>query len=457
MLSCVAGPILITIDAMSKGFAPLRLTRLDYAAALGMFIYASSVVATPIVLLRLAEELTFGLAEGGGIEAVRASFLLIIMIFSGVAAIRFGKTVTLGAGALVLAVGLFAYAAAPLYVVVLGAIVLVGLGGGILEALINPLIQDEHPEDSGRYLNLINAFFSVGVFTSVLVVGELLTRGVSWRVLIAGLGVVALASAVLFFLSGRGTVHHRGKVAPTSTGAAAPVSTGAAAPVSGGAAASGSASASDVAAHIDTPVWAHAGAILRQKQFWLFALAMFCGGGAEGAFTFWSASYAQLNLGVLARGGAVATAAFAGGMVVGRVASGHLVRQERLYLLIIGSAVAGVVASLAAWAASGMVAFVVIVFAAGLTIACFWPSIQSYAAALMPVDSTTLFILLSCGGIPGFGLTSWIMGFVAEQYGLRASLLVIPLLLTVLAAVMVRIYRNASAPRMPASAQSSLR
>jgi fucose permease len=415
----------------------MSMKRTDYAAALGMFIYASSVVATPIVLLRMADELTFGLAEGGGIEAVRAFFLLIIMIFSGVAAIRFGKTVTLGTGALVLAAGLFAYAAAPLYLVVLGAIVLVGLGGGILEALINPLIQDEHPEDSGRYLNLINAFFSVGVFTSVLVVGELLTRGVSWRLLIAGLGIIAVASAILFFLSGPGTVHRRERVQPRGT--------------------TRGVAAADAAVHGDIPVWAHAGAILRQKQFWLFAVAMFCGGGAEGAFTFWSASYVQLNLGVLARGGAVATAAFAGGMVVGRVASGHLVRQEQLHLLIIGSAVTGVAASLAAWAVSGMVAFVGIVFAAGLTIACFWPSIQSYAATLMPVDSTTLFILLSCGGIPGFGLTSWMMGFIAERYGLRNSLLVIPMLLSLLAVVMVRIHRNASAPSPAASAHSSLR
>ncbi|HKK49416.1 MAG TPA: hypothetical protein VJ932_09975, partial [Alkalispirochaeta sp.] len=78
--------------------APLKLTRLDYVAALGMFTYASSVVITPIVLLRIAEELVFGLAEGGGIEAVRAGFLLAILIASGFAAARFGKTRSLAAG-----------------------------------------------------------------------------------------------------------------------------------------------------------------------------------------------------------------------------------------------------------------------------------------------------------------------------------------------------------------------
>jgi fucose permease len=389
--------------------AQLKLTRLDFVAALGMFTYASSVVITPIVLLRIAEDLVFGLAEGGGIEAVRAGFLLAILIASGFAAARFGKTRSLAAGGMILAVGLFGYAVAPNYWVVLAAVVLVGLGGGILEALLNPLVQDEHPEDSGRYLNLVNAFFSVGIVTAVLIVGDLLTRGVSWRLLVAGLGVVALTSGVLFFIFGH---------APVKSGAAG--------------------NTDHEAEVADIPVWSHAREIVADRTFWFLAVAMFAGGGAEAAFTFWSASYVQLGFGVLARGGAFATASFAGGMVVGRLTSGHFVGQNQLHILIIGSALFGVVAGLAAWAVTGFIAFMLVVFAAGLSIACFWPSIQSYAAAEMPgVDSTMLFILLSVGGIPGFGFSSWIMGVIAESHGLRTSLLVIPALLILLAVMMV--------------------
>ena len=59
---------------------PLKLDKLDYAGAIGFFAYASSVVVTPIVLLALARDLNFGLAEGGGMEAVRAGFLMIILL-----------------------------------------------------------------------------------------------------------------------------------------------------------------------------------------------------------------------------------------------------------------------------------------------------------------------------------------------------------------------------------------
>ncbi len=385
----------------------LSFRRLDYAAALGMFVYASSVVATPIILLRLAGDLGFGLAEGGGIEAVRAGFLLAILLASGAAAARFGKTHALGTGSLILAAGLLAYAAAPTYAVVLVAMVLVGVGGGVLEALINPLVQDEHPLDSGRYLNITNAFFSIGVLVSVLVVGDLLTRGVSWRLLVSGIGGLALVSGLLFLVYGR----HTNRAVPEDTAESSQV--------------------------IRVGPWQHARAILREPHFWLFAAAIFCGGGAEGAFTFWSASYVQIHFQTLARAGAFGTAAFAAGMSLGRFASGHFVRQGRLRHLIIVSALAGTGASLGAWATDSIIAFFAIVFVAGLSIACFWPSIQSHAAATMPVDSTMLFILLSCAGIPGFGLTSWAMGLLAETHGLRASLLVIPGLLVLLAIAML--------------------
>jgi fucose permease len=285
--------------------------------------------------------------------------------------------------------------------VVLAAAVLVGLGGGVFEALLNPLVQDAHPEDSGRYLNITNAFFSVGILVSVLAVGELLTRGVSWRLLVAGIGAVALVSGMLFFPLVRAErIERRNR-------------------------------------HSRPSVRRQVRAILGDRLFWVFLVAMFCGGGAEGGFTFWSASYAQLNLGAMARGGAFATAAFSAGMVTGRLASGHFVSQNRLHVLIIASALIGVGASFGAWAVSGLPTFMAILFVAGLSIACFWPSIQSHAAMRIKLDSTMLFILLSVGGIPGFGLTSWIMGIIAEKTDLRTSLLVIPGLLLVLALVMV--------------------
>ena len=400
----------------------MRTTGLDCAAALGMFVYAASVVATPIILLEIAAEMGFGLAASGGIEALRAAFLLAILVLSGVLAARLGKVLCLAAGAAILALGLFVYAFSPSYAVVLAAIALVGLGGGVLEALMNPLVQEQHPQDSARYLNILNAFFSFGVCASVLLTGDLLTRGVSWRLMLGGLAVLALGLGLLFGLF-RKIGGERDKNKPVQSPNCGP----------------------------NYGIGQNIRNMARERRFWLFCLAMFCGGGTEGAFTFWSASYIQLHFAADARIGAFGTAIFAGGMVVGRFGVGHFAGQKQLPRWIIASSLLGIAASLGAWAVAAPQAlgaaqalgaiwvFIALLFVAGLAVACFWPSIQSHAAAVIQADTTMLFILLSCAGIPGFGLVAWGMGIIAERHSLRTSLLLVPFLFVVLALAIWRI------------------
>ena len=90
-----------------------------------------------------------------------------------------------------------------------------------------------------------------------------------------------------------------------------------------------------------------------------------------------------------------------------------------------------------------------VLFGAGLSVACFWPSIQAYAADCLTVDHTMLFILLSCAGIPGFGFASWLMGIIGDQVGIRESFLVIPFLFAALVVIILvdsRIHRKAGRP-----------
>jgi fucose permease len=341
-------------------------------------------VVTPVCLLILAEELDFSLTGGGGIEVARTTLLLAVLLISGLAAARWGKVRVLGCGSLILATGMLAYAVAPTYGVVLLAAGMLGVGGGVLEALINPLVQDLHPDDSGRYLNLVNGFWSVGVLTTVLVVGELLTRGVSWRLIMGGTGVLGLLPAALFLY------HLQAAAVPAGS---------------------------------TTQAVAHIRDVLRVGRVWHYMVAMFFCAGAEGAFTFWTASYAQLHYGGLPRAGGFGTACFAGGMVVGRFASAHMVGQGHLRRLIVGSAVAGVVISLFVPLVGSLDGLYALLFFVGLSVACLWPSIQSYAAERLQVDSTMLLILLACAGIAGISMTSWVMGWIGDRAGLDASFL----------------------------------
>ena len=373
----------------------LRFRPLDYASAVSFAVYAASVTVTPISLVMLARELGFNLGAGGAVEATRAALLVVTLAGSGWLAAHWGKVISLGVSAILLGLGLFVYAAAPTYSWVLVAVAGVGLGAGVIEALLNPLVQDLHPEDSGRYLNFLNAFFSVGVLVTVLGSGELLTRTVSWRTIMAGLGVLCVASGAAFLVLRRSAPHVR--------------------------------------VHGVQAVLSHKIAILRRRRFWLFCAMMFFGGGAEGGLTFWSATYIQVHFGQLPRMGGIGTAAFAAGMIVGRLAGGWWVPQRRLWHFVLVSAAVGTVVGGLLPLVTGMGLLLVALFAAGLSVACFWPSIQSYAADRVGGDNTALFILLSCGGIPGFGFASALMGIIGERWGLNAALYVIPSFMAALA------------------------
>lgn len=374
----------------------MRFHRLDYASAAGFVAYSSSAVVTPICLVHLSRELDFNLAEGGAVEATRSLLIVLVLLISGFAAGRWGKVPMLGMSTLVLAAGLFLYAVAPSYAVVLLVMGMIGMGSGMVEGLINPLIQEVHSDDPGRYLNLLNGFWSAGVLGTVLIVGELLTRGVSWRAIVCVVGGLGILSSLLFLVH---TSHTPQPHRP------APVS----------------------------ETWGHMRAILRRRRFWVFATAIFFGAGAESAYTFWTASFIQLQHGGTPRAAGIGTACFAGGMLLGRFGFGRFVPQRHLRRLLLGSAISGFLVSWTVPLATSLPTLFVLLFIGGLTVACFWPSLQGYATDRMSHDATMMFILLSCVGIPGFGLTTWALGFVAERSSLRTSFMLIPFLFLALA------------------------
>ena len=271
---------------------------------------------------------------------------------------------------------------------------LIGLGYAFLEALLTPLVEDLHPKDTGSRMNLLHSFWPIGVFVSVLLVGELLSRGVSWRSVFVGLSIVAIT---VFFLY------------PSSKRIALPSS---------------------------RTDFSHMGEILARPRFWFLGLALFFAGGAEVAFAFWSASYIQINFHTLPRAGALGAAIFALGMVTGRMGSARLLRRIGLKKLIYGSALLALAGSLTFFRIDKLPVLYGFMFYMGLTIACYWPSIQSYAARVLPVDATVLMIFLSCFGIPGASFSPLLMGIIGDRFGLRLSFIVAPVFLLLLVACM---------------------
>ncbi len=379
--------------------------KLDVMSWGGFMMFAVSSVITPICLPEISKTLATNFSESGGMETARTLLVVLVLLLAGVGARRWGKKPFITSGQYCLALGLFLISVSPDYPLLILSLMITGIGGGFTEALINPLVVDLHPVDSGKYLNITNAFYSIGVMAGALVFGELLTAGYSWRWIFRIAAFGALVVGIGF------------------NGSRFP-----------------SAEAGDTRAtnHVILQ-------ILIIPGFWLFAAAIFLGAGVESAFTFWSRTYVETYLKDVPRAGAIAVVVFAAMMAVGRLLAAKLSQRMDMTAIMLYSAILGVVVS-------GMIPFIhtlpifyLLLAFTGLATACFWPSILAEAAGSLRVDATILFAMLASVGIAGFGFAPWIMGIIGDYTNLRKGFFILPglfMLLIVLLATERRIMRT---------------
>jgi len=400
--------------------------RYDYAAFTSFLAYAAGSVVVPVVLVQLARELDFsldagGMTAGGALHLGRTLPMVLSMLLCGFAAGRWGKRRTFGWSVVLMGLGIGLCAVTPGYGLLFVSLMIAGAGEGVIEGLATPFVQDLHPDEPGRYLNFAHGFWSVGVTLTVLLAGALLSAGVPWRPIVGAIALGSLLPAGLLLLPSRRAQAVHESAEPVHWQA----------------------------------VLDHALAILRIPRFWVFFAAMFVAGGGEFCLTFWCASYIQLSFTPAPWAGGVGTACFAAGMVLGRTGWGYLIRQHQLRHLIVLSALGGAAVTLCFPVLRHLWVFFGLLFVAGVATAPFWPSVQSYCADCLPeTDTTMLFILLSCAGIPGCGVCTWLMGLLGNHSsGLGVAFYLVPACYLILAALIAGdSYRHAPPQARPATA-----
>jgi fucose permease len=387
-----------------------RLTRLDVASWGAFMALAASSVVMPICLPEISRSLDTSLSEGGGAETVRTLLIIAMLMLAGVLAHRWGKKPMMVSGQYLIAAGVLMASYSQNYPMLIVSLMVVGIGGGLTEAIVNPLVVDLHPQDSGKFLNITNAFYPVGVMVSALLFGELLTLGYSWRFIFRIAAAATLAMGLIFNTS---------RFPP--------------------------------AVHQEHSPWKLIGNVLGSGGFWLFAAAIFLGAGVESAFTFWSRSYVETFFEGVPRAGAIAVVIFAGAMAAGRLFAARGSQAMSLNALMMGSAVLGVAVTGMIPLATSLTGFYSLLALAGIATACFWPTILAAAADRLNADVTILMVMLAVVGVTGFGLTPWIMGVIGDREDLRAGFFVIPVFFIGLILVLAVEWRLSltGAPREP--------
>lgn len=386
--------------------------RYDFAAYSAFTAYASCSLVIPIVLVKMGEDLNFplddgGMSSGGILHLARCLAMVFSLLSCGFIAGKFGKRMPMGLSLMLMGASIFGAAFAPAYWILIPLLLAAGFGEGICEGLATPFVQDLHPDNPEKYVNISHSFWSVGIGICVLGAGAMLSAGISWRTILIIAGSAAMAVSLLFIC--KESPRNRYPESPEKPDAAV--------------------------------IWQKTIDIFKQGRFWLYCAGMFTGAGAEFCLTFWAAAYLQLSFGASAFLAGTGTAAIALGMFCGRNVFGSIANERNLKKILFSAALGTIPLTIllallkAEYFTSPAIFFAVIMsilFCCGIGIAPYWPTLQVHGVNRMPHhDSTLLYILFSAMGVPGCGFFTWIIGVLGDKYGLQGAFMLIPASLVV--------------------------
>jgi FHS family glucose/mannose:H+ symporter-like MFS transporter len=286
--------------AGSSGVARLRAS-----AWAGIFVFGIVMAILGAILPSLFERIGFGAGAAGNLFLTMNFAMLVTTLFFGPLVDRFGFKAVLAVSALLVAAAFLILSRAASYGLVLGAAVVLGLGGGGLNGGTNALTSDLHEgEKRGAALNVLGIFFGFGALSVPFLIGTLReVLGVP-RILALATFLSLVPFVIYVVLKFPGAKHAQG-----------------------------------------FPIKAAAG-IARDPLLWLTAFILFFQSANEFTVGGWISTYLQKTFGVGAGPAALILAGYWAAVMSGRLVSSRLVRAVRSETLILGSAALALAAAL---------------------------------------------------------------------------------------------------------------
>jgi fucose permease len=301
---------------------------------------------------------------------------------SGLLIRRFGPKAVIATCLAAQAVGLALFAAWPVAWANLPLTLLVGLGGGGTEVVVNFSVSRIERGGRSRLMSLIHAAFAIGAVAGALAVAELLGEDAPWRLAYRGMAAVVAATAAMLLVLPFGRL---GPVEPHAAG---------------------------------QPGLRR---LLLRPLPVLASLILMLYVGVELGVAKWIAEYYVAVLGATQRTGARMVAVFWAGLLAGRLGVSYLYRGTRPAGVLVGLAVlatAGLATALAMdgpWTAG--LAFV----ACGLGLSAIYPLVIAIVGSrTREGQSVVLGFASTGGGIGGFALPL-VLAAIADPWGLRAG------------------------------------
>jgi len=318
----------------------------------------------------------------GRIPAVLFGWVTVGILFSGPLADRWGAKLFAVAGLVLVSLGLVVTATATSYAALLVGASVTGLGAGIIDMVLSPIVSALQPHRRSAALNVLHSFYCVGaVLTTVL--GYIAIRcGIGWRwVCLVMTLFPALVALGLMRVSIPPVVEAGQARQPART-------------------------------------------LLRSPYFLIAFLAMFLAGATELGIAQWLPAFAELHLGFEKQTSALTLSMFLVAMAVGRLWCARLVHRFPVFhLMIAGCIFAVVLYGVGCFATNRYVAITACI-GVGLAVSLLWPSMLGVTADQFPHGGATMFGLMAAAGNASGFAVPWLIGIVAGYSHLGVGLLV---------------------------------
>ncbi|MEO5715941.1 MAG: MFS transporter [Luteolibacter sp.] len=373
---------------------------LTYLCYFAMMSLAIGLNLLPVFLTELSAE-HGGLSKEslGQLGAVSFAGLVVGILMTGPLADRWGAKPFAVLGGALMAASLPASAFSQGYMELCVSLFFLGLGAGILDMILSPVVAALNPERRSAAMNLLHSFYCVGAVVTILAGTLVLKAGHGWKeacLLLMPMPlvlVVALLTQQFPKLTAHGESH--------------------------------------------TPLRKLA------REWWFIAAlaAIFLGGATELGMAQWLPAYAETSLGYPAWFAGISLLLFSVAMVAGRMIIGFLPRLDPFQVMVWGCGLT-VVMFLAGSFLPHPALAVAACIVAGFTGSCLWPTMLAVTADQYPGGGASMFGILAALGNAGGIFMPWLIGGIADRSSLHwglavsaiAPALMLPLLLWMRAA-----------------------
>jgi len=329
----------------------------------------------------MVEDYALTLTQGSYFTVLMNIGGLLGVLFAGAFGDRIKKNVLYLSGYAVLFICMFAVGGARGLELLFALFFLLGFGSRVVDTLANPLITENYPEGSSRYLNIMHMSISVGGLTGPVALRLLMDGGIFWQ------GAFRFLSGLCFllFIAGLFLV---GKT-PSPVKKAAKTE--------------------------KKPV-------LLNPFVLTASLMIFCYSGHQIILNTWSSMYMEEVFGTAPFFASLSTTCFWAGIAASRLIGSRIVKYENARALVRGGAAIGAAVLTVAVISPFPVLTVVCFALTGLLTGAVIPILIFLSARAFPDNAGQV-----SGTLYLFSMTAslsfpWVCGLLADNFGFRAGL-----------------------------------